>query len=382
MVLGLKEVRQRHFLSTFVSLCIFLGISLMWCQKCLSWHTLMHKDITSTAYNNLPTELKKALFPYRESILWNSMVPDLVLHDWPHHEWNIHRGPEDDTDGPEYIQFLSEGLILCLRNKQCSLEKVAMSLGRLSHYIADLSQPLHTDDYLNDNEWIHLAYEIDLYQNKQFLHFSNKGFSFWGDIKTKAMDSAAKANRYYASIVQEYQNGGGLDGLKGISQVCFTNAVQDIIDLWSTIWFAAKAKNPVMLAVKANQSQYTSGDVIILTISSIVTQPCLIGDLYVTVTDEGGLVWYLTSNGEVRQVPTAFKKGWRPQTRTAPLTLFLSTPPGLIGKSFTISAFVTLVDRDPWSFGTRLSNISRVFLEISPVNSLYLEDTGVKPLAP
>ena len=379
MVSGLKEARHGRILSTLVSLCVFLWMSLVSCRECLSWYTLMHKDIARAACENLPTELKNVLFSYKESILWNSMLPDLELQDWSHHEWNVHREPEDNTDGPEYVRLLAEGLILCLRNESCAMEKVAVGLGRLSHYIADLNQPLHTDDYLNDNDWIHLRYEIDLYQNDQFLQFSNKGFSFWDDIKAKAMDSVARANRYYAPIVLEYQNGGGLANLKKISQICFTSAVQDIINLWSTIWFAAKAKTPVMLAIEASQSLYTSGDSIILTISSIVTQPCLMGDLYVTITDEEGGVWYLTTNGEEIREPTAFKRAWRPRSRTAPLTLFLPVKPRLAGKSFTVSAFVTFPNRGPWSFGTQLSNIAKVSLEASSSNSFQLGDISAEP---
>ncbi len=365
MIFDFKREGQGCIFVTLAPLFMFLNVFLFPCRECLSWQTFMHKDITRIAYDNLPIELKEALSPYKDSILWNSMVPDLILQDWPHHEWNVHRKPRDETDGPEYVQLLSKELISCLRENCCAMEEVARTLGRIAHYIEDLNQPLHTDDYLNDNDWIHLLYEFDLYQDRDFLHFSYKGSEFWDDIDIKAMESAARANRYYAPIVQEYQNGNGLDSLKTISQTCYANAVQDVIDLWSTVWFAAKAKEPVRLAIAASRSRYFPGDLMDFSISAIVTRPCFRGDLYVTITDKEGMVWYLTQDGERLQEPVPIKSGWKPKTRLEPFVFSVPANPELTGESFTVSAFTTILDGIPWSYGTMTSNVSRVRLEIS-----------------
>lgn len=339
----------------------------------------MHGDITREALDHAPFELRSALAPYRDKILWNSMVPDVVLQDWPHHEWNIHRDPDDETDAPDYISLLANGLIFYLKSPDHNMEEAAKVFGLISHYVADINQPLHTDDYLNDNQGVHFVYESDVYQNGEDFSYEPTGYAFRGDIKAGVKESALKANRYYAAIMDAYTSGKGLEGVWRITRLCYNHAVSDIIDIWSTIWFTAMAREPVQIGVKLNQPYFFPGEMAGISISSIVTRPCMIGDLYVELEDSDGNKRYLRENGTLSEDVTAFKRDWRPLTRVEPLEISLPVSQEMSGKDFTLSVFVAARGSDPGFYVSRLSNISRVAFQVRPVPELVTEGITDEP---
>ncbi len=343
------------------------------------WYTVMHREITRVALENCPAELRTALSPYKEEILWNSMAPDIVLQDWPHHEWNVHRGPGDKTDAPDYISHLSNNLIFYLRAPNCEMGKAAQVFGLISHYIADINQPLHTDDYLHDNAGIHLAYEIDVDRNLADLVYRPVGFSFWGDIRKGAAATAFHANLYYAAIMEEYMSGRGFEGVSRITGLCYRHAVSDIIDLWSTIYFSARAVEPVHLAAKINEPEFVPGEMLRISVTSIVTYSCLRGDLYVELKGRNGAKMYLEANGTLVSMKVPYRKAWRPLTRAGGLYISVPIAPEMAGRDFDVSVFMAACDSDPDLPGSILSNTASAGFHVLPVPASITSDISDEP---
>ncbi|NPA94844.1 MAG: hypothetical protein GXO58_05390 [Thermodesulfobacteria bacterium] len=336
-------------------LALFLGSTLFRPADSLAWYTLLHQDIAKEALENAPSEIKNALGPYSNIILWNSMVPDMFLQDWENHEWNVHGGPSSTFDAPGHIDELAAQLITILRGRDYKMEEVASLFGLLSHYMADVNQPLHTDDYLDDNAEVHLRYEMDVYSNRGSLNFVPTGVAFWEDIRERVIQSCMRANVYYPLIMEEYQSGQGLEGLKKITQLCYQSAVSDIIDLWSTIWFSARAKEPVRIALKLDMGEFSPKDVLSLQVSSIVSRPCLMGDLYLMLQDENGTVTYLSPSGRCSETPLPARAKWHPMTRHKPISIHMEIPDSFQGKDFDVTGLVVPKGQDV-AFGPYLSN--------------------------
>ncbi len=363
-VLSGSQVYKAWLPVFFISLALLFGL-IFKPRDTFAWYTLLHQKITKDALENAPNEIRAALEPYADVILWNSMVPDMFLLDWENHEWNVHGGPSSTYHAPEHIDFLASQLIATLKGQSYRMEDVARLLGLISHYMADVNQPLHTDDYLDDNADVHFRYEMDVYSNRRIFKFVPNGIEFWGDIRERVIQSCLRANKYYPLIMEEYRLGRGLKGVTKITQLCYQSAVSDIIDLWSTIWFSAKIQKPVRLGLKLNKGMFTPGDLLEIKISSIVSRPCLKGDLYLFLEDKNGTISYLSDSGDISEIPAPFRTDWHPKTRFNPLDVRMIIPDSFQEGQFHLKALLVPKGQSV-EFGIQLSNRADVEFHVLP----------------
>jgi hypothetical protein len=275
-----------------------------------AWHTLQHTNITRAAYEQLPAAIQEVFQPYLDDILWVSMVPDIFIRDWDNHEWNIHREPGDTTAAPARIEALSQDILNDLRQEPADIAGAAENLGLLSHYLADINQPLHTDDYANDNNWIHLQYEIDVNNHKLEFHCHPRGLRLRTDIYQVAVDSARQANLYYQAIIDAYAEGDGFAHVQWLTSLNYQRAVSDIADVWATLWFMGTSGAP-SLALQMNQDRFRPGDMIQITLTALPgSQVDRVADLYVVAVGQDGGLWFMTPEGGFSAEIEPFQKSW------------------------------------------------------------------------
>ncbi|MBW1965404.1 MAG: hypothetical protein JRI40_09370 [Deltaproteobacteria bacterium] len=341
-------------------------------NPCSAWHTFMHWDITRTAFENLPEHIQEVFEPYLENILWESMSPDLFLRDWPNHEWNIHRSPGDNTSAPVRIQSLAQEILDVLRQSPPDISGAADKLGLLSHYLADINQPLHTDEYAEEESWLHIPYEKDVYQAE--LTFYNRGTRFRPDIYNTVIDSAQQANMYYQAIIDAYTIGDGYKEVRQISQLNYERAVQDIADVWTTLWLLATSDAP-SLALQVSQKCFRPGDIIQLKLTALPgsNQPQE-ADLYVAVLDASGTLWFMAPGPEFSLDLSPFHASL--SLSQSEEQILLSAPVQTCGSEGNYTAYALLVSSasDPCDVQSWLSDLAAVSFRVEPLPNDLLAD--------
>ncbi len=325
----------------------------------------MHMEITRAAFLSLPEEIRQALYPYMGDILWESISPDVILHDWPNHEWNLHRVEGDETRAPSKIEEMARQIIWELKSESPNMEKVAKAMGQLSHYIADINQPLHTDELPGEN-FIHVSYENDVFSRFKKLEKGHEGIRFINDFSDWARTIAKRANLFYEPIMDAYGSGQGLDQLYEITRLCLRYAVSDIRDAWTTIWYAARPDRPLRLGLRLNQDAFIPGDVIRLDLSSTIALPCQKVDLYIVMATDDGLVSYLDSSGAFSKTPVAFQKNWRPRCCISSRVLEFPVTSQMAGKATSFYAFA-LRPKSGLHEAMFKSNVASVSCSIKPL---------------
>ncbi len=339
-----------------------------------AWFTPMHMDITRTAFEHLPADIQEVFAPYLDAILWKAVAPDLIIRDWSNHEWNIHRAPGDTTDAPTRIEQLFQDILHDLGQETPDIAKAADNLGLLSHYLADINQPMHTDDYANDNAWIHLTYEMDGYDHEEELSFSSCGVRLRSDIYNDVLNSARQANLYYQTIIDAYAKGDGYNDVRQITRLNYQRAVSDIVDVWTTLWMQATTKNP-SLALQLNQPYFRPGDMMQLRLTALPGRLfARKADLYVAVMENDGTLWFMNPGEKLSREISPFRKSWILSQQNEQI-LFSAPVEGCdTAANFTVYAILVSADAAPSDPGSWMSNLGEVHVGIEPLPGALLED--------
>ncbi len=344
-----------------------------------AWLTPLHADITQTAFEHLSTEIQEVFRPYRQSILQAARVPDQALPGRNNHEWNIHRDSGDQTAAPAKIEALSQEILDLLRQQPMNIAEAADRLGRLSHYLADINQPLNTDDYANDNAGIHSQYEIDADKHKSALHYDPRGFNYTADIYRAAVASARRANLYYQPIIDVYSAGDDYGHLQQITNLSYQYAVSDIVNIWETLWRQATATTP-SLALKINQDYFQSGDLVQITLSALPgNSPDEEADLYLVMVDADNHLWFMTPGG-------GFSAEVAPLYRLCKASdlaekIIFSAPLANCNTetSFTVYGLMVTPDTSPAERNLWLSNLAEVHFMVGPLPENLLAGINDEP---
>ena len=336
------------------------------CRPFLSnaWYTPMHVDITQSAFEQLPAEIKQVFEPYLNDSLWASMVPDYLIRDWENHEWNIHREPGDKTAAPTRIEALSREVLHCLRQEPMDIAGAADKLGLLSHYLADINQPLHTDDYADDNAWIHLQYEIDVNKHKLEFHYNPHGLRFKPDIYQAVIDSARQANLYYQAIIDAYAERDGYDHVQRLTSLNYQRAVSDIVNVWTTLWLQATSDTP-SLALQMNQACFRPGDMIQMTLSALPgSHQEIKADLYVVVVAPDGGLWFMTPGAGFSAEISPFHKSWFVSSFAEKIIFSVPLASCNVKADFEVYGLLVAPDANPADRDLWLSNLARVHFRV------------------
>ena len=343
-------------------------------KTCWAWHTLMHIHITQEAFSCLPVDVQKEFQPHLGAILWGSLAPDVVLRDWPNHEWNVHSAPGYQGSGPSRIKGLCSSIANDLSREPRELAHAAYKLGLLSHYLADLNQPLHTDEYSDDELWIHSLYEMDAFANQQNIPYTFRGTEFRLDSYQMAVACAERANRYYEAIIRAYAEGDGYANAEGITALNLQRAVDNIHDTWLTLWYSATSASP-SLTLCTNKKVFEPGDTARISLSVLPGQGAqLEADVYVVLAAENGNAWFLGPDSTFHAESVA----WR-QTCAVSASAGEEILSGLIGLatpkgSYTVYALLVFPGADPMEQGSWLSNLAQMTFSVQPLSDIQIED--------
>ncbi len=218
-----------------------------------AWGSLVHRKITSDAFFIMPQAFRTYLLGAAAkpgsaefiTLLDASNEPDRVLKDFQNHVFHIHGYKMGN--GPFRIEELVKE-ITDLIKKKGSKKEIIQKLGWVAHYTADLVQPLHTGvatwEGIEEKSY-HSACEKDA--DKQVNGF---GVQFDGAqpvvrISARMVYEALWANQYYSAIETAYTRGDKYDEARNILSACYSRGVNNVVDMWYTIWANAGGKiNP------------------------------------------------------------------------------------------------------------------------------------------
>lgn len=221
-----------------------------------AWPPKDHRVLVSWAIERCPPELSSFLTEHLDAVRQGSVDPDRKFMDTLNHTYEVHDGTRNN---PDHVAYLSTALVSMLRNG-APRAKVAYWFGALSHYVADISEPLHTSDREKNEWWYHLlfesfdyGFEVDVkapgFEIKTRLGrcLSGHAFAYDGrydpieDVKAWQIENAKQAHVYYDEIHGLFteKDAFDLERLAAIYTTCIDMAGNDIIDLWVHVYRAA-----------------------------------------------------------------------------------------------------------------------------------------------
>ncbi len=210
----------------------YLCLALIFCcgtAGAWSYHT--HRKLTADAVRLMPDAFRNQFAGHKASFLKGSTDPDTLIKDFTNH---VYHPDGSMVDGLYRIKDLFNTTAGLIRN-QSEPEKIAYMLGLMSHYIADLNQPLHTagSERNPDESEYHIRYERDLNKELRNLQLPEVSYRPVTDVDQRVKEMAGIAHREYDAIDRAYRGGGqGLPDVMEMSRRQLTAATGNIIDFW------------------------------------------------------------------------------------------------------------------------------------------------------
>ncbi|PKL42604.1 MAG: hypothetical protein CVV41_13730 [Candidatus Riflebacteria bacterium HGW-Riflebacteria-1] len=215
-----------------------------------SYHT--HRKITADAVRLMPESFRRDFSGKKSHFLKGATDPDILIKDFTSH---VYHPDGSATDGLYRIQQLFDKAVELISSNQ-SADSIAYTLGLMSHYIADINQPLHTAgrDYdANESEY-HSLFERDLNPVLKELTLPVIEYRPVNFVEDRVKAMAKEANRYYDEIGIAYREGKGLTPLRPMAERQITAATQNVVDFWLGAYQAAGRIFPESAAMAQNES--------------------------------------------------------------------------------------------------------------------------------
>ncbi|PKL47070.1 MAG: hypothetical protein CVV42_14340 [Candidatus Riflebacteria bacterium HGW-Riflebacteria-2] len=216
-----------------------------------SYHT--HRKITADAVRLMPETFRREFSGKKSHFLKGSTDPDTLIKDFTSH---VYHPDGSATDGLYRIQQLFDKAVELVRSGQ-DPEATAYVLGLMSHYIADINQPLHTagrDFDANESEY-HSQFERDLNPVLKELQLPTVEYRPVTSVEERVKAMAKEANRYYAEIGAAYRDGRGLAPLREMAERQIAISTKHIIDFWLGVYQAAgRIFNETAAMAKSDES--------------------------------------------------------------------------------------------------------------------------------
>jgi hypothetical protein len=149
---------------------------------------------------------------YESDLKLGSVAPDRVFRDFINHIYHI-KGPSTHQNGPNKVSEWYNSFKNHLLAENYS--GAVWAAGVMSHYLADLCQPMHTDEVWKEDDGSenggisgHFKYESDVNAYIDSITFRNHTpMLLENTIKATAIDCAYFSNGYHDEVVETYWNG-------------------------------------------------------------------------------------------------------------------------------------------------------------------------------
>jgi len=163
--------------------------------------------------------------------------PDTVLRDFEHHAydvWGVTGG-----DAPSYIASLYDEVVSARRAGDA--DRASEVLGLLSHYVADVCDPLHTDDSTAETR-MRSAYEAAVNtrtdtagENRAWV--DGVHLDYVADVEERVIAAAVEAHTDYQTLVDRYAS----KGMDSVSLAIVSGAMARATDLLADLIASAEA---------------------------------------------------------------------------------------------------------------------------------------------
>jgi len=235
---------MRRRVITILPVIVFSFAGMAW-----GWGGKDHRMLVSDAINHCPVELASFLLENLDTVMQGSVDPDSKFMDTLNHTYEVDDGTRNN---PNHVAYLSSALVSMIENR-APRERVAYWFGVLSHYVADIDQPLHTSERDRNELWYHLVFEAMSYgieMDSKILGvpfrvklgrcLSDYEFRFDGeydpieDVKAWQTENARWANGFYDEIggIFTGKNDFDMKRLTEIYKTCINESGNDIVDIW------------------------------------------------------------------------------------------------------------------------------------------------------
>lgn len=210
---------------------LLLFIIILFSSPIWSWSGKTHQRIVENVLNYMPKDFQRRITPYKNEILEGSIAPDRVYRDFQNHiyDFKTKKGEGIKKVRDKYYQIIS-----FIRDKK-PWRLIAFELGVLSHYIADLNQPLHTSSSYEEKGF-HSKYEKDA---EQIVPRKLRSLSFISRPAQYIFNSAKNAHLYYYDIERAYTNNKGWKDVSSLTQKQIDKSMEDVANYWYSIWIRA-----------------------------------------------------------------------------------------------------------------------------------------------
>ncbi|MBF0407907.1 MAG: hypothetical protein HQM10_11165 [Candidatus Riflebacteria bacterium] len=240
-------MKKLPFVLLLIMLITELGISN---HSADAWGPETHQKMTSDAFFIMPPAFRKFIFAaYKdqaskayELLIESCNEPDRVLKDFRNHIFHIHGS--DMGNGPIYVATLSSQIVDDIRSRK-PINQIIQKLGWLAHYVEDLGQPLHTGiatwEGIEEKSF-HSSFEKDIDKHVLSFGVNYDGASAVKRVSARLVYEALWGNQYYDLIQAAYTNGKGYEEVKKSVFNCYSRAVNNVVDIWYTIWIESGGK--------------------------------------------------------------------------------------------------------------------------------------------
>ncbi len=200
-----------------------------------SYHT--HRKITADAVRLMPESFRREFSGKKSHFLKGATDPDILIKDFLNH---VYHTDGSAVGGLSRIRQLFDKAVELIATQQ-DPEAIAYVLGLMSHYIADINQPLHTagrERDANESEY-HSKFERDLNPVLKELKLPTVEYRPVTSVEERVKAMAREANRYYDEIGMAYRGGRGLEQVRTMAERQITASTQNIVDFWLGAYLVA-----------------------------------------------------------------------------------------------------------------------------------------------
>jgi len=218
-------------------LFLFALIFSAWPGRALAWGYHTHRKLTAEAFKHMPEAFQNRFSRQKKSFLKGSTDPDMLIKDFTNHIYYL---DGTQTGGLYRITDLFNRAVELLRSGE-SDEKSAYVMGLMSHYIADLNQPLHTAGKERDpyEDAYHSLYEGEINHSLRNFNLVCSNERLITSIEERVREMVGAANRHYDEIGMSYRAGTNLAPLMEMTGRQLNASLQHIVDFWATALYSA-----------------------------------------------------------------------------------------------------------------------------------------------
>jgi len=226
------NVHHSHLLRSLLLLActLFFSINTLFAETAYAWWGEAHKEITRSAVQILPKQLKEALKPHLYYLTAGSVEPDINRIEGHKVYINGVGGNQNrPSDGANIalVRFARQAEVMIKAGEP--MDKLAFVLGQAAHFIEDINVPLHT--VWGETKKQHEDYEgAAFFPNWAVEKHTYSGFNLIKNYNCFAYEIAEQSNSYY-SLALKYPPP------PHVIENTYLAAINDVADLFQSVFY-------------------------------------------------------------------------------------------------------------------------------------------------